>query len=294
MRKVNQYVFHFFPSNACLNLPQLRHTYLRVLHPLLTKTQLRDVPYKRPQIVYSLEALVGNSLVRDVSHTTKRLVERCLSGEWCVQLKSHRDSVVSAENSRRESSGSEISTAISPLSTSSMTAAQAEGSGSGKSKLLKFSKSVENLTAHVENTRQPPRSPVDQLRRPSNASTFSLPAVANSTAPNSIPAQKRRSGSQVEHHANPTSTTRLSHDHYHYPVGTGSPLVPRSPDMADEPSIPAQEPAKNRRPPPPAPPKRRKPPAIPGPRTLGGATITTIRSSATSPLAKASKVGALH
>ncbi|KAJ4490453.1 hypothetical protein J3R30DRAFT_3694098 [Lentinula aciculospora] len=64
----------------------LRHTYLRVLHPLLTKTQLRAVPYKRPQILYMLESLIRTSHVRDVNPTTKRLVERCLGGEWCVGL----------------------------------------------------------------------------------------------------------------------------------------------------------------------------------------------------------------
>ncbi|ETW77422.1 hypothetical protein HETIRDRAFT_388964, partial [Heterobasidion irregulare TC 32-1] len=57
----------------------LRHTYLRVLHPLLTKTQLRQVPYKRPQIVRTLESLVEHPEIRDVSATTRRLVERCLS-----------------------------------------------------------------------------------------------------------------------------------------------------------------------------------------------------------------------
>src|SRR5260221_8642165 len=64
---------------------QLRHTFLRVLHPLLTKTQLRSLPYKRPQIVRALESLTENEEIREVSSTTKRLVERCLSGEWCVQ-----------------------------------------------------------------------------------------------------------------------------------------------------------------------------------------------------------------
>ncbi|EJD01900.1 uncharacterized protein FOMMEDRAFT_147075 [Fomitiporia mediterranea MF3/22] len=65
----------------------LRHTYLRVLHPLLTRTQLRSVPYKRPQVVRTLESLISHSSIRDINPTTKRLVERCLSGDWCVQLR---------------------------------------------------------------------------------------------------------------------------------------------------------------------------------------------------------------
>ncbi|CAD6890148.1 unnamed protein product [Tilletia controversa] len=64
----------------------LRHTYLRVLHPLLTNTQLCTVPYKRPQIRRLLLALVSQEHIRDVSATTKRLVDRCLRAEWCVAL----------------------------------------------------------------------------------------------------------------------------------------------------------------------------------------------------------------
>jgi len=50
------------------------------LHPLLTKTQLRDIPYKRAQIVVALESLMENSQIRDIDPTTKRLVDRCF--EW--------------------------------------------------------------------------------------------------------------------------------------------------------------------------------------------------------------------
>ncbi|KAK0538646.1 pre-rRNA processing [Tilletia horrida] len=64
----------------------LRHTYLRVLHPLLTNTQLCTVPYKRPQIRRLLLALISLQHIRDVSATTKRLVDRCLRAEWCVAL----------------------------------------------------------------------------------------------------------------------------------------------------------------------------------------------------------------
>ncbi|EED79372.1 predicted protein, partial [Postia placenta Mad-698-R] len=56
----------------------LRHTYLRVLHPLLTKTQLRTMPYKRAQVIRTLESLVENETIHDIDPTTKRLVARCL------------------------------------------------------------------------------------------------------------------------------------------------------------------------------------------------------------------------
>ncbi|WVQ97728.1 hypothetical protein IAU59_004842 [Kwoniella sp. CBS 9459] len=56
----------------------LRHTYLRVLYPLLNHTQLRSDPYKRPQIKLVLRSLISNSHIKDINATTNRLVERCL------------------------------------------------------------------------------------------------------------------------------------------------------------------------------------------------------------------------
>ncbi|CDZ96664.1 Coeffector of mDia Rho GTPase, regulates actin polymerization and cell adhesion turnover [Phaffia rhodozyma] len=64
----------------------LRHTYLRVLHPLLTSTQLRTLPYKRAHLQRVLRSLTANPHgIREISPSTKRLVDRCLSGEWCIQ-----------------------------------------------------------------------------------------------------------------------------------------------------------------------------------------------------------------
>lgn len=60
----------------------LRHTYLRVLHPLLTNTQLRQQPYKHAQIRLVLHSLISNAHIRDVNPTTKRLVQRCLDADW--------------------------------------------------------------------------------------------------------------------------------------------------------------------------------------------------------------------
>lgn len=65
----------------------LRHTFLRVLHPLLTNTQLRNTPYKGVQILRTLEHLVDKADIREISSTTKRLVDRCLGGEWCINLR---------------------------------------------------------------------------------------------------------------------------------------------------------------------------------------------------------------
>jgi hypothetical protein len=82
-----------------LDLPEeasaLRHTYLRVLYPLLEQTQLKDPPhYKRDELKKLLSVLVGGQYVcepskglgvsyfEDVDDTTKRLVNRCQTVSW--------------------------------------------------------------------------------------------------------------------------------------------------------------------------------------------------------------------
>lgn len=62
----------------------LRHTYLRVLHPILTYSQISKPPYyKRDDILRLLHLLVtsGNHFA-PVDETTKRLVTRCTSVPW--------------------------------------------------------------------------------------------------------------------------------------------------------------------------------------------------------------------
>jgi len=294
----------------------LRHTYLRVLHPLLTKTQLRDIPYKRPQIVFALESLTGNSGIRDVSPATRRLVDRCLSGDWCVQLRKTSSTAnpsdpTSDDDTRRGSGSSEASArAQSKLSTPSMSAsAQLERSASGKGRTLKSSKSVEFLKGYSESQPASARSALEStMRRPSNASSINLVAAAT-MAPTShahahSPLSPTRKGSAdsgpVEgsyadrhrtHHSNhlgglspPTS--------YLVPGAIGSSLSTSSlPSTSTPPSptAPIQlhvQQQQRRSAPPPPPPKRRKPPAIPVARTNGGAMITTIRTTVSSPLAR--------
>ncbi|WVW78829.1 hypothetical protein I302_100791 [Kwoniella bestiolae CBS 10118] len=85
----------------------LRHTYLRVLYPLLNHTQLRSDPYKRPQIKLVLNSLIANNHIKEVNSTTTRLVERCMSEQRKLE-RSH-----SAENvrnpTRQESTSSTLS-----------------------------------------------------------------------------------------------------------------------------------------------------------------------------------------
>ncbi|BGP56906.1 hypothetical protein JCM8202_005719 [Rhodotorula sphaerocarpa] len=65
----------------------LKHTYLRVLHPLLNNTQLRQYPYKREELRRCLESLLEGAYYREVDPTTRRLVERNLRGTWCQGLR---------------------------------------------------------------------------------------------------------------------------------------------------------------------------------------------------------------
>lgn len=87
-----------------LDLPEyaaaLRHTYLRVLYPLLEHTQLQYPPYyKREEIKRLLALLCGHRVdtngtdplegtawnyFEDVDETTKRLVSRCQSVSWLI------------------------------------------------------------------------------------------------------------------------------------------------------------------------------------------------------------------
>jgi len=72
-----------------LDLPNelisLRHTYLRVLHPLLSYTQLSQPPhYKRSEIIKVLSLLGGstNAHFAPADETTVRLVERVAQVSW--------------------------------------------------------------------------------------------------------------------------------------------------------------------------------------------------------------------
>ncbi|GAA5893776.1 hypothetical protein JCM6882_003092 [Rhodosporidiobolus microsporus] len=89
----------------------LKHTYLRVLHPLLTNTQLRTYPYKRPQLRRVLETLIAPSSYRDCDPTTRRLVERNLRGSWCQGLRNQELGQAQAQASGSTLSVDAIATA---------------------------------------------------------------------------------------------------------------------------------------------------------------------------------------
>ncbi|GAA5940481.1 Ldb17p [Sporobolomyces koalae] len=100
----------------------LKHTYLRVLHPLMTNTQLRHHPYKRPELRKILETLIRPSLYREVDATTRRLVERNLRGTWCAGLKAQDERNRDRIMKEQQANGS-------TLSVDAVAVAQEEGGG---------------------------------------------------------------------------------------------------------------------------------------------------------------------
>ena len=301
---MTSYVIAYSPVRLDLIGVQLRHSYLRVLHPLLTKTQLRDYPYKRSQILYTLESLVSRSKIRDINPTTKRLVERCLTGDWCVQLKSRRDE----QNASQAPNYSDTSPRMTSSELHIPASIKLERSNS-KIKTPKSSKSVENLKVRHIGPR-PPISSLEKLRRTSNSSSTSLLAMADLKPGLNGPKRRGTAGSTIVGGAqqrNCIGSHGTEHDYHTYhhqllapaesprvqqtsrsrppppPPSLQTPIAPSlmsasSPSSVTSSSTCSDQPRPRRRPPP-APPKRSKPSAVPSEKTNGGATITVIRSS---------------
>ncbi|ODN75301.1 hypothetical protein L202_06483 [Cryptococcus amylolentus CBS 6039] len=85
----------------------LRHTYLRVLYPLLNHTQLKSDLYKRPQIKLVLKSLIANAHLKEIDPTTRRLVERCLEEPRKMERSYSAENVPTA--TRQDSEASTIS-----------------------------------------------------------------------------------------------------------------------------------------------------------------------------------------
>jgi len=183
---------------------QLRHTFLRVLHPLLTKTQLRSLPYKRPQIVRALESLTENEEIREVCSTTKRLVERCLSGEWCVQHRTPNNVARVAAESRMQRTASPSSDRMAAQSLTpkalSIPASSAADPSLSRRRSVKGSRSAENLRGlATTNPKQASRA-LESLYKPTNDSTLSLAITPQPNTPAThyhSPQLRDRTGSET-------------------------------------------------------------------------------------------------
>lgn len=280
----------------------LRHTYLRVLHPLLTKTQLRSLPYKRPHIVRALESLVAHQEIREVSSTTKRLVDRCLSGEWCVQHRTpHSAARVSEEpGMQRTESPSSDRVAAQSLTPTLPTADPCIS----RRRSIKGSRSAENLRGLAATNAKPASRGLEVLLKPANGSSLHLATASPPTAVtmHRHPHRHRdRTGSETlanerpadpHPHPHPQGSREVTPPVRHNSFGTllYEPASPLSPGgaLAVPPAQPQLSPVSvrsfdGRLPPspalsgtstasgtkkvqrrsPPAPPKRRKPPAVP-------------------------------
>lgn len=273
----------------------------------------------------TLESLIAHESIRDVNPTTKRLVQRCLSGDWCVQLRqasNHRTKTLELER-RVDSPGlHSVTSSSSSIHASGSTALLAstvsvEPSGS-KIKSLKSSRSHEHLkSAPTKPTNAPSERTLAETFR-SNGSSLSLPRVAAAAA-HAPPARRRdRAGSMdVEVPSNSQQERRntilddsAAFTHETPSIIIQSPFSPNAQDLPESPlsrlppvphsapiasSLPASPiPSRpHRRAAPAPPPKRRKPPAIPTSKTKtsGGVTFTTIASSASSPLASSAYSG---
>jgi hypothetical protein len=211
-------------SSSNLDNLQLRHTYLRVLNPLLTKTQLRSLPYKRTQIVRALESLIANQEIREVSSTTKRLVQRCLNGEWCVH---HRTSSgggrVSVEHGmQRPASPSGDRVAAQSLTPKPNVPAPPNADPSLlRRRSLKGSRSAENLRGLAAAEAKPASRTLEALRKPTNDSTLALAIASSPTVATSHP---HRTSSETRTDKRPAD--RRPHAHTHPPAAREVVLPP--------------------------------------------------------------------
>ena len=196
------------------------------------------MPYKRPQIVRTLESLIENESIRDVDPTTKRLVARCMSGDWCVQFRKanpatptdRKFTIYEEEIRRGDGPGLDaVSKAGSPQ-TSSGNAQQGQlgRMDSVRGKHAKASRSAEHLPLPPGASLQKPRAvsghhsthrasdharkdSVSRVRQLSGDSSTSLPRVAAASTSAASSKHRYRAGSfNVD--ATTTSFSSLSVD----------------------------------------------------------------------------------
>ncbi|KAL1742299.1 hypothetical protein HDZ31DRAFT_43559 [Schizophyllum fasciatum] len=235
----------------------LRHTYLRVLHPLLTKTELREVPYKRAQLAYLLESIVsadGRGATKEVGPTTRRLAERCLGGEWATGLRTQRKKAASDFGAH-------------------VAAPATESSRPGIPRLT--SKSVENLSSTMAGMNIAPPPPL-----PTTSSAFLL----SSASTQSVPAHGLRADRTHTHRYQQA----VPHNAITIPSGAEgieramlSPMsISSASSVADSDASTSTVERPHRRAAPAPPKKRRKPPAIPAnaERTSSGVYVQPIKS----------------
>ncbi|KAF2198578.1 hypothetical protein GQ43DRAFT_474424 [Delitschia confertaspora ATCC 74209] len=86
----------------------LKHTYLRVLYPILANSQISKPPhYKRADILRLLNLLITSGThFAPVDETTQRLVKRCINVPWLQPLPIETDHAPSETNGQKGSASS--------------------------------------------------------------------------------------------------------------------------------------------------------------------------------------------
>ncbi|KAK4124201.1 hypothetical protein N657DRAFT_663333 [Parathielavia appendiculata] len=163
-----------------LDLPaeanMLRHTYLRVLAPLLAHTQLSQPPhYKRDQIVSLLEILRGSGGAHFLppEPTTLRLVERVAKTPWLAageeKAESSPDTTSPVESLVYSQTGSSVSVVANVSEKPGVKTPSLKSNRGG----LRASMTKDRAAATATDGGSPPRPPISRTLRPK----MSLPEV---------------------------------------------------------------------------------------------------------------------
>ena len=139
-----------------------------------------------------------NPEIREVSSTTKRLVERCLSGEWCVQHRTPSNIArVSAEPGLQRTASPSCdyvtAQALTPKLLSTPASSTADPSLSRR-RSLKGSRSAENLRGLATANAKPASRALEALCKPAKDSSLSLSLASQPNTPG------------THHHAHPSRT----------------------------------------------------------------------------------------
>ncbi|RMZ87570.1 hypothetical protein DV736_g5208, partial [Chaetothyriales sp. CBS 134916] len=245
-----------------LDLPEeaaaLRHTYLRVLYPLLQHTQLQHPPhYKRTEICKLLTILGGGQILEEredgttlrswtyfeeIDDTTKRLVQRCQAVPWLIDPDA--DPAERTHSPAPDDASSESTSPVSP-SKPHPPAVPAPRKLTKRSSSKASTLTVSQfLTPQLENARKSSCSMVEmaaQKERPGVITPSRNPTLKHTLRSNLIQKkekpplpQARRSGwtrTKMEHAA---TETQIAHVELDEPPATNSPQQPKPEDWHGE------------------------------------------------------------
>ena len=187
-----------------------------MLHPLLTNTQLKETPYKRPQIRRALHALISDAHRREISSTTKRLVERNLKASWCTELDDDASSPISPASGSSRSSHDVLKqkSLITPLMQSHGTLLSLPAGGLGLGTASNIVTSGMAICSPVDRTASPTSlSGVPQHLFEQDPGRRGSTLSVNSVAAASVPAHRTASKTKSTSHLRTdysSGTARLS------------------------------------------------------------------------------------